>query len=155
MSSAKKPLSWHPKKVYPDAPSWEKLPPNASVAPGLWWMPFKGMVMAASVAKIINTTPIPFRGKRLSVAPHIAASFRILDIRVGPVSFSIDELGALGTLFPPLPDKLTAEERADYEALLTLDLPTASPAQRIEISVCNLASEDQAFDAVLWGICAP
>lgn len=156
-SVEKKPLSWlESRAVYPFSPRWEELPKDFPVPSGLYWLPFASPVcVPAGVVRVSSSPDIGFRGKRLSVDPLTADSFNILDIRVGNMSTAVSgELGARGTLFPPIPRDLSPEERKDYEALLALDLPTASPAQRIEITVVNVSGKSQIFNAVLWGIVA-
>jgi len=124
--------------------------PQAKVLP--WWLVFSREVLAGETANIIASSQIPFRGYRLSVDPVVAPSFRILDLKVGRNSYSINgHEGVAATLFPPIPNKLSPEERLDYEELLKMKLDAAQVGQTLGLRVVNHSHEARHFSAILWG----
>lgn len=152
MTTPRKPLSWRaPKTILPLSPRWEELPSSIQVPRGLLWLAFSQVVEPQAIADICVDPMVGFQGKRLSVAPEIGSSFMIHEIRIGNCSHSISDQGALGSLFPPLPNRLSPKDREDYESLLTMNLSAASPGQMVMLRVQNISAKPQCFDAVLWG----
>ncbi len=134
-------------------PPFEKEGPLARPSKVLpWWLVFARLIPGNAKEVILGSAMVPFRGYRLSVDPEVAPSFRILDIRVGRNSYSINgHEGAAATLFPPLPNKLTPEERRDYEELLKIKLDAAQVSQNVSLQVHNHTSKPAFFSGILWG----
>ncbi len=117
-----------------------------------WWLVFSRMVKAGEQDTIMASSQLPFRGYRLSVDPVIASHFRILNLTVGRNGYSINgHEGVAATLFPPLPNKLSPEEREDYEELLKIKLDAAQISQTIGVRVVNHSTQHHHFSAILWG----
>lgn len=117
-----------------------------------WWLVFSREIGPREEVTILAHAQLVFKGHRLSVDPSIAPYFQVRDVRVGKNSFSINgHHGVAATLFPPLPDKLTAEEKEDYEQLLLMNLDTAQVTQTHGLTVFNTSYEKRYFSAILWG----
>ncbi len=126
---------------------------QAKVLP--WWLVFSREVKPGETSLIMASSQLPFKGYRLAVDPTIAPNFRILDLRVGRNSYCINgHEGAAATLFPPLPDKLTPQEREDYEELLKMRLDTADIGMTVGLNVVNHSRLAIQFSAILWGFAA-
>lgn len=124
--------------------------PRAKVLP--WWLVFSREVPAGSDCNIMASSQLPFRGYRLSIDPQIAPSFLVLNLTVGKNSYSINgHEGVAATLFPPIPNKLSPEERADYEELLKMNLDAAQIGQTVGLRVKNVSSRPLFFSGILWG----
>lgn len=124
--------------------------PTAKILP--WWLVFSRDVLPGETCNILASSQIPFRGYRLAVDPIIAPHFRILDLKVGRNSYSINgHEGVAATLFPPIPNKLSPEERLDYEELLKIKLDAAQIGQTLGVNVVNHSTELHRFSAILWG----
>lgn len=95
---------------------------------------------------------IPFRPKRLVVAPECAPFFQIHDIRMGAVSLLPSQGPAPASCFPPLPLDEDAREFLKYlEQMLTMHLGTCQVSQSISVHVTNVSKSDQIFKGMFWG----
>lgn len=123
--------------------------PQAKVLP--WWIVFSRGVFGGETITILASSQLEVRGYRLSVDPVIAPHFQIRDIRVGKNSYCINgHDGVAATLFPPIPDNLSPEERLDYEELLKIHLDAAQIGQTLGLTVTNRSRQKHHFSAILW-----
>lgn len=107
---------------------------------------------AGGTANVIAQPYQRFKGRRLVVAPECADKVMILDMKVGSVScFTSYESGLKGTLFPPIPLGLNAEELEAYAKANTIDLPTCEVSQQFNLVVTNFSPKSIQFSAVVWG----
>lgn len=127
--------------------------PSRAAAKSLpWWLVFSRRVGPGEQCNILASSQLPFRGYRLAVDPEIAPFFRILDLKVGRNSYSINNHeGVAATLFPPIPNKLSPEEREDYEELLKMKLDVAQIGHTLGVLVVNHSASPRQFSAILWG----
>lgn len=104
---------------------------------------------------VVTINPVcRFKGTRLAVEHEIAPWFGISGFRVGHTECVLMSNGHVpATMFPPLPNKLSKEERELFKKLMSLTWNTCTPAMTIRLHVHNLDYRPHPFKATLFGVC--
>jgi len=101
---------------------------------------------------IIQASPqVLFKATSLSVSPECAPFFDVADVRAGKDSLFVTSTPFAATLFPPIPDAATAEERERFDEALRVSIPLVVPGMILSVVVSNTSDEPRDFRGAFHG----
>jgi len=108
-------------------------------------------VPAGGNLMIRTNSYVPFRPRRLVVAPQCAPFFDINDFKAGNVSVCLNAGSVPATCFPPLPLDVESKKLCEeMEAFTLIHMPALGINHTLGLHVTNTSSEERRFQAMFW-----